>query len=291
MTRTLVLCVGMCVWSMHQVGSQSLHYGFRAGLNFSQIDGPVEMDDNGNALEQWSTATGFNLGAMFTLKLVDAFGLRTGISFEQKGSRYKYEGPHYRTFTTDKGSSVIATGDGKYSLVMTTSWLGLPVQVYVRPLEWLELSVGAYASVLVGATATGEWQFSGSTTAGSPVDLITPLEFNYLRDETKEGDFSETTLIELNGEPTTLPRALGAYYEWPRTDKPWFNRLDYGLQGGISLFLNQGLFVGLQYQYGLTDLTNNDYDFSRYALDGGHSIARADLDRNLSWQASVGFSF
>lgn len=290
MKRIALTCL-TALLAVAALDAQELHYGFRAGLNFSQLDGPVETDADGNALETWDLSSGFNVGALFTFRFVDRFGARTGLSFEQKGSRYKYEGPHYRLFTTDKGKQVIAHGNGKYSLVITTSWLSVPVQGYARPFDWLELSAGAYASVLVGATATGEWQFKGSTTAGSPVDLVTPLEFNYLRDETGGGDFSETTTIELNGEPTTLPRALGAYYDLPRGDKPWVNRLDYGLQGGLSFFLNQGLFIGLQYQYGLVDLTNNEYDFARQKLENGQRIPRNDTDRNVSWQASVGFSF
>ncbi len=290
MTRIASSCLAACL-ALATLGAQELHYGFRAGLNFSQLAGPAETDSEGTPLETWQLSSGFHIGALFTFRFVDRFGARTGLSFEQKGGRYKYEGPHYRFFTTDKGSRVIALGDGKYSLVLTTSWLSVPLQGYARLFDWLELSGGAYASILVGATATGEWQFRGNTTAGVPIDLVIPLEFNYLRDETGSGDFSETTLLELNGEPTTLPRALGAYYDLPRADKPYFNRLDYGLQGGLSLYLNRGLFVGLQYQYGLADLTYNAYDYSRQSLDNGQRIPRTDTDRNISWQASVGFSF
>lgn len=282
----LVACLALAA-----LDAQELHYGFRAGLNFSQLAGPSETDSDGTPLETWQPISGFNIGALFTFHFVERFGARTGLSFEQKGARYKYEGPHYRLFTTDKGSRVIALGDGRYSLAITTSWLNVPLQGYARIFDWLELSGGAYASILVGATATGEWQFRGSTTSGAPIDLVSPLEFNYLDDATGGGDFSETTLLELNGEPTTLPRALGAYYEFPRADRPYFNRFDYGLQGGVSLYLNQGLFVGLQYQYGLADLTYNAYDYSRRNLDNGQRIPRSDTDRNISWQASVGFSF
>ncbi|MCB0615727.1 MAG: PorT family protein, partial [Phaeodactylibacter sp.] len=61
---------------------------------------------------------------------------------------------------------------------------------------------------------------------------------------------------------------------------------------GLAFYLNQGLYVGLRVNYGLSDLTRTERDVSRKELDDSNNfIFREDKDRNLTLQASVGFSF
>ncbi|RMD74824.1 MAG: PorT family protein, partial [Bacteroidetes bacterium] len=86
MKRIALICLTLAM-ALPLLHAQEVHYGFRAGLNFSQLDGPVETDSDGNALEHWDLSSGFNVGALFTFRFVDRFGARTGLSFEQKGSR------------------------------------------------------------------------------------------------------------------------------------------------------------------------------------------------------------
>ena len=99
-------------------------------------------------------------------------------------------------------------------------------------------------------------------------------------------------MLTVDGEKVTLPFKAGAYYTLPKVDGSFFNVLDFGLNAGMSLYLNRSLFVGARFTYGLADVTNNDYDYSQLELDGNNQrIPRADTDRNLSIQTSVGFSF
>ncbi|MCB0624140.1 MAG: hypothetical protein KDC43_09585, partial [Saprospiraceae bacterium] len=118
------------------------------------------------------------------------------------------------------------------------------------------------------------------------------LEYNYYKDEETTADFATTTVLTVDGEKVTLPFKAGAYYNLPKVDGSFFNVLDFGLNAGMSLYLNRSLFVGARFTYGLADVTNNDYDYSQLELDGNNQrIPRADTDRNLSIQTSVGFSF
>ena len=57
--------------------------------------------------------------------------------------------------------------------------------------------------------------------------------------------------------------------------------------GGVSIFVNGGLFLGLRVQYGLLDVTNNNNDFSLLE----NNTLRSDNDVNLTYQTSIGFYF
>jgi len=89
-----------------------------------------------------------------------------------------------------------------------------------------------------------------------------------------------------------LPRTLQAYYDYPNgADTGLFNRLDFGIHASANVFINRSLFVGLRFNYGLTDITNDDVDRSLGEINGSDLILRDDFDRNISLQASIGFSF
>ena len=55
------------------------------------------------------------------------------------------------------------------------------------------------------------------------------------------------------------PTEVGAYYNY-NSDEKLFRRLDFGLVGGLAYYLNNGLYVGARYQFGLTDVTNDGND-------------------------------
>jgi lipocalin len=64
------------------------------------------------------------------------------------------------------------------------------------------------------------------------------------------------------------------------------------VQGGLSFYLNQGLFVSFKGYYGLSDITRNEADYSVLELNDDQSlIFKSDDDRNITLQASVGFHF
>ena len=67
--------------------------------------------------------------------------------------------------------------------------------------------------------------------------------------------------------------------------------IDFGLNAGVSFFVNRGLFLGFRANYGLSDVTKDIYDVSLAKLNNGATIGRSDKDANLSLQTSIGFSF
>ncbi|MEM9820283.1 MAG: PorT family protein, partial [Bacteroidota bacterium] len=88
-----------------------------------------------------------------------------------------------------------------------------------------------------------------------------------------------------------IPNEIGAYFDYDTVDGNFYNPIDVGLHAGISFFLSPGLFVNFTGQYGLLDITNNNYDFSQQDLNENTPAPRSDVDRNVSLQGSIGFSF
>ena len=74
-----------------------------------------------------------------------------------------------------------------------------------------------------------------------------------------------------------------------------YQTLDFSLMAGASFYFNQGLYLSWRYLYGLGDVDRNDYDISLQDIQTvGQEyihVKRADNNRSLSMQFSVGFSF
>ena len=157
----------------------------------------------------------------------------------------------------------------------------------------VELSGGVNLGILVSSRGSGELTFSGQTAAGSTVDPFTiALEFNYFDDAFQRTDINEVEIRDIDGKTVEIPKTLGANFQELEGDQRLFNTIDLGLIGGLAFYLNQGLYVGLRVNYGLSDLTKTERDPSRRSLDDANNlIFRDDDDRNLNLQASVGFSF
>ena len=293
MNRFSLLLFGGLLLTFGSLHAQEFSYGFKAGLNFSSFSGPLEKDATGMEVEELEFESGFQVAALFNIHLNEYFGIRPEFMYSQKGGRYRYNGPAYQFLMADSGKEIVTTGDKKITLNITNSYIDIPVLAFVRPLEWLEFSAGVNVGFLVGSTAAGELIYSGKSLAGGNVNEYSyTLEYNYYKDEETTADFATTTVLTVDGEKVTLPFKAGAYYNLPKVDGSFFNVLDFGLNAGMSLYLNRSLFVGARFTYGLADVTNNDYDYSQLELDGNNQrIPRADTDRNLSIQTSDGFSF
>ena len=275
------------------VNAQDIAYGFKAGLNFNRILADAEMDDAGATVETFSGKTGFHVGATFTWKATDLMGLRGELMFSQKGYKRRYEGASYYDVTTDNGTVVnFGSGSRKMFISNANSYIDIPVMGYAKLFKWLEVHVGANIGLLVSSTAIGDLEFSGDSN-GSAVDIAYDLDYKYGSDNAGSFDAAaEPTIITVNNSPYTLPNTAGAYYEYPKKNGNFHNFLDLGIVGGFSFYLNKGLYVGIRGNYGLTDLTNDDADFSFLKKDtDGNFIKTNDKDRNFSVQTSVGFSF
>ena len=262
--------------------------GFKAGLNFSNFDGPVE---EGEVLD---FNTGFHIGATFAYSVTDLFGFKAELMYSQKGSQTSYEGPSYFTFYRE-GTTVpiFATGNRRSDISVANSYIDIPVLVYYK-VGKLELEAGINAAVLVGSSGSGGITFSGTTIAGSPVqEFTTSVDYAYYSDERAAAAILGAEPITLNTLPALLPTTINAYYEAADNDSNKYRTLDFGINAGLAFFLNKGLYLGVRANYGLTDVTNTDQDLSLAKLGPGNVTyeTREDEDRNISIQASVGFRF
>lgn len=261
--------------------------GFKAGLNFNNIDGPVE--DN----EAYNSNTGFHIGASFVYSITDLFGVKAELMYSQKGTQYSYNGPSYFTFyTTNTATPIYAKGNRRSDISVSNSYIDLPVLLYYK-IGRLEFEAGANAGFLIGSGGSGGITFSGSTLAGSPVtEFTTGVDYGYYSDEQGVNAIQGSSTITLNTLQAFQPESIDAYYEAADNDEKKFKTVDFGLNAGVAFFLNQGLYVGVRANYGLTDITNEGQDVSPVSLAADNSYqTRDDQDKNISIQASVGFRF
>ena len=134
---------------------------------------------------------------------------------------------------------------------------------------------------------------NGQTLNGSTIGLFTvTLDHNYFSDKPGEARTDITKKVAIGGSQIDIPSTIGAYYLQKSGDESLFDRLDFGLVGGIGFYLNRGLYLGFRANYGLKDVTKTAADISNVRLDTQQTfVTRADKDQNLSFQASIGFSF
>lgn len=276
--------------------AQDMGYGIRVGLNFNKINGPSETDANGNALETFDFNSGFHVGGIIIFKFTDLVGMKTGLFYSQRGMKYKYEGDSFQFFTNELNNNQIKSeGHRTYRLTVSNSYIEFPITGYYKLGKRFEIQGGLLVGLLVGSTAFGEYIYDGSLGI-SEINFIQDLDFNYRKDKPASADdiTADTELIEFASPDMNIrfPKRVGAYYmDYAEKSGGFFNVFDLGLTGGLSFFLNEGLFVMFSGNYGLVDATNNFYDISRYNSDGMNYISRSDKDTNVSFQFSIGFSF
>lgn len=291
MTRSLLICLSLCL--ALPLLAQDFGYGFKAGLSFNTMNGPLEEDASGNAVEEITGNRGFHVGFGFTWKATELMGLRGELMYSQRGANREFEGPSYYTFYGVGTDPTYTTGTRKQSVNTSLSYLELPITGYVKPLDWLELHVGASIGLLAGASGFGDFRYNGMTSTGASIEEIAyELDFNYLNNEAGSATFANPPeTVRIKGEDIPYPQLAGAYYEFKDGRGKFFNPLDFGLIGGLSIYFSKGLYVSGRLNYGISDVTKSRADVSLVKLDGTEFISRNDDDTNFSIQTSVGFSF
>lgn len=264
--------------------------GFKAGLNFSNIDGPLENDN-----ESFSINTGFHIGATVMYSFTDAIGLKGELMYSQKGTQYSYKGDSYFTFYTsgsNAGVPIYATGERSMDVSISNTYLDLPVMIYARVGKF-ELEAGVNAAVLIGSKASGGIKFSGTSFAGTRIDeFTTAVDYSYFSKDRGLGALINKEDVTINTLGAYLPTNINAYYEAADNKEKKYNILDLGLNVGIAFFVNKGLYIGVRGNLGLTDITNEAQDLSLESLSQTNTyITRNDEDKNISLQTSVGFRF
>ena len=270
--------------------AQGFSGGFRAGLNFTTFDGDVETDAAGMSLEQFNRTTGFHVGATFAYAVTDLFGFKADLLYSQKGGEVRYTGPSYFYLYSDATDTegLRVTGNLDSERDVLNSYIDIPVVAYYR-LGPLELEGGVTAGFLVNSRASGSASFTNTVLPdGRVIDGVSyNYDYNYFSDQ-----IGYNAIVEFNQNRTTYPSVIDAYYN-SNDNRPLYRRLDFGLVGGAAFFLNNGLYLGVRYQYGITDATRGENDQRLYA-DGTateREYTTNDKDYNRVIQTSVGFRF
>jgi len=279
------------------LNAQEFSYGFKVGLNFSTLLADSEMDAAGNSLETFDYNSGFHVGAAVIYRFTDLVGVKAELLFNQRGVKYAYDGSSFQIFTDDQANRILSTGNRKFFLETVNSYIDIPLTAYYKIGSKLEVYGGVDVGFLVGSSGVGEYTYTSTNVPGFPdVDEVFELDYNYYQDDVAVNmpiDINTKVVTIANNTRTiTIPEKLGAYYlDYEEKDGSFYNVLDFGLTGGLAFYINSGLYISGTANYSLTDATNNFYDVSRTESNGLEYISRDDKDTNLSFQASIGFSF
>jgi hypothetical protein len=265
-------------------------FGFRAGLDYSKLSGPSETGPNGEKLESYTNDKGFHIGGAITYKFSDLAGARFEFMFTQRGSKYEYSGPSYYVLGRKTVSSITLMGTRVQTQHINNAYFDFPLLAYYK-IGKLEVFGGLNTGLMISSTGGGTINFTGVSN-GKPVDPFQlSLDYNYKSDKAGEASVERTVII-VNGLTYPEPTYQGAYYEFDTRGKMQFKTLDMGLIAGLSYYINEGFFFSWRYIYGLGDVDRNQYDISLQTLNSnGTHVQRADSNRSLSMQFSVGFSF
>ena len=271
--------------------AQSFNIGVRAGLNYSTFKGPLEESIN----EDYAVSSGFHFGLNYTQNFSDVFSVRLEVLYVQNGAKKSFGGEGTESFykiPIPSSEDIIERGRLDYDLDISNAYISFPVTAHLNITEKIEVSAGAYISMLVGPTATGLQTFI-STENDSLIQFRQSLDFNYNSDVAGEGQaIGRSPGIKVNGVVVYLPKFAGAYYQFNEKKANAMNFLDYGLIVGVSYNINRGFYIGVRADIGLADITNNDTDISRAEYSENNSyIYRDDKDTHFGLQGSFGFRF
>ena len=274
--------------------AQNVSGGVRIGLNLNSFSGPSEMDANGNELESFDNNTGFLVGGLLNIGITELFGVRAELQFSQKGGRRLYDGQSSTVFNPDSENEVLVIGNRKSVIRVNNSYIDIPIMVYVRPIKKLRIFGGVNIGFLVSSSGFGQLDIDGISAVGQiPVQFTTTLDHNYSKDE----GYSTTVINEsidftADGNLVQIPTESGAYVlDFATKQENIYNKVDFGVIGGISYQLNGSLFIAAMYNLGLMDVTTDENDIARAETNGNERIFRSDIDKNRSLQISLGFQF
>lgn len=273
----------LLVFFLPLLGIAQMKGGFKTGLNFSAIKGPLIPG------ESYENLTGFHIGPVLQFPITDSYGLKAEILYNQAGGKYHFKGDGFTIHTAEDGTKILAVGDKQVDLAFTNTYLDVPLLAYGRIGSFL-FEGGIRMGLLIQSNANGRLIFSGATENGSPIEEYKQeLLFNYLRDKIGEASAEEVKDVVLDGKATKIPERIGAYFYEDEKEK-LFKSFDMGMIVGMSYFITHSLYVGGRVNFGLSDVTNNKADFDQAKTNGLDLIRNADKDKNFQIQLTLGFS-
>lgn len=284
----IIICWGVSGLAQHRVG-------VRAGLNYSKFNGPLEVN------ETYNITGGFHFGINYTYEFNSKFGLRGELLYTQRGTEQKYlDGNSYYIINPISAhSTFVDYGEVNYNLKISNAYVSFPFTAQYRLSKKFEVFGGASLDFVVGPTGRGKVQFTSNTDAN--ITFTESFDHRYNSDVAGQYNtliaFDNNVQVFINDEIVTLPRIIGAYYNFPAPPEDEeipsrINSFDANLIGGVNYYINSGFYLGARIEYGLLDTTNGAVDKSFKALDAnGNFIFRDDVDKSFNIAVSFGFKF
>lgn len=277
--RTLFIAT-LCIFLLQTIQAQNLSYGFKAGLNSNKFSGPTTN-------ETYESNIGFHIGVIFKYEITDLFGLKGEFMYSQKGSDYVYNGPS-QFLIRGESESVLASGTRNMNVTISNDYIDFPVMGYGK-FGPVELNLGFSVGFLAGSTGGGQMRFTGT----DPIfdELSFNLDHRYYGDEVGDAQGIEVETVTLAGTQYRIPRQHGAYYEYNEKEGSRYRPLDIGLIAGANFYLNDGLYLGVRGNFGLIDVTRPSVDITYGEFENNAPKIQDDVDKQVSIQFSLGFSF
>ncbi|NND05931.1 MAG: outer membrane beta-barrel protein [Saprospiraceae bacterium] len=275
------LIVSTCFLIPSSTWAQSrLSYGFKAGLNSSKIQGAFE---NG----RYESTSGFHLGIILSYSITDLFGVKGEFMYSQKGGDFFYDGPSF-FHLQDQSTNILAKGTRIMNVSISNDYLDFPFLLYGK-FGPLELQGGINIGLLAGSTGVGQLRFTGSEPLFDEFTLN--LDHQYYRDEAGEANFDNEEIVRIGASQLSLPKEIGAYYEYDEKDGSLFHFLDFGLNVGALFYFNEGLYIGGRANFGMLDVKRASTEIVYDTFDGTVPAKGDATDKQVSYQFSLGFSF
>jgi hypothetical protein len=294
--RTFLLTLTLCLVTLFSpLFAQEFSGGFRAGLNFLSFEGDQEMSADGSiTFEEFNQTTGFHVGATFALAFTDLIGIKADLMYSQKGGGRRFNNApsfFYLYAGTEDLEGEVNFGTLNSEIAVVNSYLDIPLVGYYR-IGIFELEAGASMGFMVNSQASGGQTYTNTRFGGGDTPLTLNIESRYYSDNAGGAGVISRSATALPGTNVLPPEVVSGYYN-NNSNEALYRRLDFGLVGGINVFLNNGLFGGGRYQYGLTDVTRpeNDLKLVNETMVGGRELNSDDKDYHRSFQASIGFRF
>ncbi len=286
--RIVILVMGWMILSLN-VSAQDWNLGIRAGISQSKFNGPLIET------EQYGLSGGFHFGVNFQWNFNELIAVRSEIIYTQNGSSYNIRDENgFYVFNRQTNPRYILRDSIDMNLKHSNAYIQFPQTFHVRIGQKLELFGGGYIGLMLSPTATGTIIFGGQRSEQDHA-FRQGLNFNYNSDLAgqQNTNFSSSTIeIIVDGVDINLPGLVGAYYLYETKDANRFYNIDYGLIGGVSYYLNRGLYLMGRVEYGLRDITNRAADVSYTDINPNGTLIFDDHnDRNLSFNLSLGFRF
>ena len=262
------------------VSQAQLKLGFKAGLSYNKLTGPLEEN------ESFSLTNGFHFGITFNYLINDVFSLRSELLYAQSGTKRSFDGPSYYIFNIDQ-MRFPAMDNITIDMDISNAYISIPIMASFKPFRKFDFYGGVYVNFLINPVGSGTLNFGGRFQHN--------MDLNYFSDEAGEyKNFPGSRLIEVTilDEVRFLLPIMGAYSFLEEKDGNLFKSIDFGLTAGTSYYLNPGFYVGLRFEYGLRDITNDKVDRSLINVEeDGTLIFRDDSDKPFGFQVSLGFKF